>query len=68
MHLGVHVAEVLAAHGYFVVGFDAKAYLRSFTDGRSTLQAVDHRFSNNLPEFDDRLLDAVTWIWLHQPQ
>ena len=41
MHLGVHVAEVLAAHGYFVVGFDAKAYLRSFTDGRSTLQASD---------------------------
>lgn len=198
MHLGVHVAEVLAARGYFVVGFDAKAYLRSFTDGHSTLQAadvpgdyavlaeyagrgatkkpiligvsegaglsvlaasepavkyaiagviglglpetnelgwrwkdsliyvthgvpneptfsvsslvgkvapiplaaihstndefvpvaeaqkifaragqpnrlwivqaVDHRFSNNLPEFDDHLLEAVTWIWQHQPQ
>jgi fermentation-respiration switch protein FrsA (DUF1100 family) len=41
IHLGVHVAEMLAARGYFVVGFDAKAYLRSFTDGRSTLKSSD---------------------------
>ena len=41
IHLGVHVAEVLAARGYFVVGFDAKAYLRSFTDGRARLQVSD---------------------------
>jgi fermentation-respiration switch protein FrsA (DUF1100 family) len=35
MHLGPHVAETLAAHGYFVVGFNVKAYLSSFTtDGR----------------------------------
>ena len=26
IHLGPHVAELLAANGYFVVGFDAKAY------------------------------------------
>ena len=31
MHLGPHVAEVLAAVGNFVVGFDARAYLESFT-------------------------------------
>ncbi len=23
---------------------------------------------DNLPEFDDRLLEAVTWIRQHQPQ
>lgn len=41
IHLGVHVAEVLAAHGYFVVGFDARAYLSGFTGGGSRLQPSD---------------------------
>jgi hypothetical protein len=31
VHLGPVVAEFLASEGYFVVGFDAKAYLSSFT-------------------------------------
>jgi hypothetical protein len=31
IHLGPHVAEILAASGRFVVGFDVKAYLESFT-------------------------------------
>jgi alpha-beta hydrolase superfamily lysophospholipase len=38
IHLGPHVAEVLAARGLFVVGFDAKAYLEAFTDGGTTLR------------------------------
>ena len=33
IHLGPHVAEALAAKGCFVVGFDVKAYLESFTSG-----------------------------------
>ena len=41
MHLGPHVAEVLAAHGYFVVGFDSRAYLSSFTSGKATLKPED---------------------------
>jgi fermentation-respiration switch protein FrsA (DUF1100 family) len=41
LHLGPHVAEVLAAHGCFVVGFDAKAYLSSFTSGAKTLDPRD---------------------------
>jgi fermentation-respiration switch protein FrsA (DUF1100 family) len=41
MHLGPHVAEVLAAHGYFVVGFDSRAYLSSFTSGKVTLKPED---------------------------
>jgi pimeloyl-ACP methyl ester carboxylesterase len=41
MHLGPHVAEVLAARGFFVVGFDAKAYLSSFTSGSDTLKPTD---------------------------
>jgi pimeloyl-ACP methyl ester carboxylesterase len=41
MHLGPHVAEVLAAKGFFVVGFDVKAYLESFTSSRTTLLPAD---------------------------
>jgi fermentation-respiration switch protein FrsA (DUF1100 family) len=37
MHLAPHVAEFLGAHGFFVVGFDVKAYLESFTSGKTTL-------------------------------
>jgi pimeloyl-ACP methyl ester carboxylesterase len=41
IHLGPHVAEVLAARGYFVVGFDVRAYLRSFTSGKEALRPED---------------------------
>ena len=36
IHLGPHVAEMLAAQGFFVVGFDVKGYLDSFTSGHRT--------------------------------
>jgi alpha-beta hydrolase superfamily lysophospholipase len=41
IHLGPQVAEMLAAKGFFVVGFDAKSYLESFTSGDTTLRPVD---------------------------
>ncbi len=41
IHLGPAVAEFLAGRGFFVVGFDAKAYLASFTSGRTTLSVED---------------------------
>jgi dienelactone hydrolase len=41
IHLAPHVAGFLASHGFFVVGFDAKAYLESFTSGQATLRAED---------------------------
>ncbi len=41
IHLGPHVAEMLAANGFFVVGFDVKAYLESFTSSRTTLRSED---------------------------
>src|SRR5262245_49772849 len=31
VHLAPHVAETLASRGFFVVGFDVKTYLASFT-------------------------------------
>ncbi len=41
VHLAPHVAELLSAKGFFVVGFDAKAYLESFTSGSTTLRAEE---------------------------
>jgi fermentation-respiration switch protein FrsA (DUF1100 family) len=41
IHLAPHVAEVLAARGCFVVGFDVKAYLEHFTSGTATLRPDD---------------------------
>jgi pimeloyl-ACP methyl ester carboxylesterase len=38
IHLGPHVAEFLSRRGFFVVGFDVRAYLESFTSGGSTLR------------------------------
>jgi hypothetical protein len=41
IHLGPYVAELLAGRGYFVVGFDSKAYLAGFTRGGETLAPKD---------------------------
>ena len=41
IHLGPHVAELLGGRGFFVVGFDVKTYLASFTSETATLRAVD---------------------------
>ena len=38
IHLGPHVAQFLATRGFFVIGFDVKIYLSSFTSERSTLR------------------------------
>ncbi len=41
IHLGPHVAQLLAASGFHVVGFDVRAYLESFTSGRTALRVED---------------------------
>jgi type IV secretory pathway VirJ component len=41
IHLGPHVADVLAANGFYVIGFDVKTYLTSFTSGPTTLRAEE---------------------------
>ena len=41
IHLGPQVASLLASRGYFVVGFDVKAYLESFTSSAETLHTRD---------------------------
>ncbi len=39
--LVVHVAELLASHGYYVVGFNSRFYLSSFTSKSSSLRPED---------------------------
>ena len=41
IHVGPAAAEFLAARGFFVVGFDVRAYLAGFTSGKVTLRAED---------------------------
>jgi fermentation-respiration switch protein FrsA (DUF1100 family) len=41
IHLAPHVADVLSKNGFFVVGFDSKAYLSSFTSRDTTLSEAD---------------------------
>jgi pimeloyl-ACP methyl ester carboxylesterase len=41
IHLGPHIAQTLAARGFFVVGFDVKSYLEGFTSARNTLRPED---------------------------
>lgn len=41
IHLAPHIAELLAARGFAVFGFDVKAYLSSFTSGSTTLTTAD---------------------------
>ena len=41
IHLAPHVAEFLSQRGFYVVGFDVRAYLSTFTTAVSTLRAAD---------------------------
>jgi fermentation-respiration switch protein FrsA (DUF1100 family) len=41
VHLAPYIAEFLSGNGYFVVGFDSKAYLSSFTRNGTTLSTTD---------------------------
>lgn len=41
IHLGPHVAELLASRGFFVVGFDVRAYLAGFTTDTTALRPAD---------------------------
>jgi fermentation-respiration switch protein FrsA (DUF1100 family) len=54
VHLAPHVADVLAAHGWYVIGFDAKAYLSSFTGSKGALSERD------VQQDYARLIDFVT--------
>ena len=41
VHLAPHVAQTLATKGFYVVGFDVKAYLEAFTSKQGSLEPQD---------------------------
>ena len=41
IHLAPHVAELLASRGWFVIGFDSRAYLSSLTEANQALSVAD---------------------------
>jgi len=41
VHLAPHVAEFLSGKGFYVVGFDSKEYLSSFTSGKTVVRQED---------------------------
>lgn len=61
IHLGPHVAHLLAARGFAVTGVDVKAYLASFTSGSTTLRAADE------PGDYRTLLHAATTVGAKKP-
>jgi pimeloyl-ACP methyl ester carboxylesterase len=55
IHLGPHIASFLAGRGFFVVGFDVKTYLESFTSGKTALDpATEPNDYATLAEFARR--------------
>jgi fermentation-respiration switch protein FrsA (DUF1100 family) len=61
MHLAPHVAETLASRGFFVVGFDVRAYLESFTSSAGTLKPEDE------PADYRRLVERAAGATHHKP-
>jgi alpha-beta hydrolase superfamily lysophospholipase len=56
IHLAPHVAEFLSSRGFFVVGFDVKAYLSGFTSRDSALKTDEEpRDYRVLAEFAKRI-------------
>jgi fermentation-respiration switch protein FrsA (DUF1100 family) len=53
IHLGPHIAVLLATRGFTVFGFDVKAYLASFTSGAKTLDAAQ------VPDDYHTLVEAI---------
>ena len=41
IHLAPHIAELLADRGWFVIGFDTRAYLSSVSDAKQVLSVAD---------------------------
>jgi len=60
----VPVAMLRSTGDEFVRPEESDRLMRAARDPKAlwTIPAGDHRFSNNLKEFDAQLLDAIGWI------
>jgi fermentation-respiration switch protein FrsA (DUF1100 family) len=58
------LASIHSMHDEFVSSDEARELLSQAADPKKLwiVSAADHRFSDNLGEFDARLLEALTWV------
>jgi fermentation-respiration switch protein FrsA (DUF1100 family) len=64
------LALVQSTHDEFVPLADTQRILARASSPKRLwiVEATNHRFSNNLPEFDARLLEAIEWVRRNQPR
>ena len=64
------LAAIHSTHDEFVTLSDAQRVLNGARDPKRlwTVTASDHRFSDNLGEFDRTLLDALAWVKEKSPR
>lgn len=58
------LAIIQSTHDEFTPASETQALFEKAKEPKRlwTIDAIDHRFSNNLAEFDRRLMEAVSWI------
>jgi fermentation-respiration switch protein FrsA (DUF1100 family) len=66
----VPLAAIHAAHDEYVALAEIERVLdRAGSPKRLWIvRASDHRFSDNLAEFDQRLLESMTWVQVNAPR
>ena len=64
------LAAIHATHDEFVPIPEVQGVLRQALDPKRLwiVSASNHRFSDNLSEFDRRLIEAIDWVRQNQPQ
>jgi fermentation-respiration switch protein FrsA (DUF1100 family) len=63
------LAAIQSTHDEFVPAGDIERILKAASEPKRlwTVNASNHRFSDNLQEFDRRLLEAIAWVKAHAP-
>ena len=66
----VPLAAIHATRDEFVLVAEVERVVKAAQDPKRLwiVPASDHRFSNNLVEFDGRLLDAIAWVNANRPR
>ncbi len=66
----VPLAMIQSTHDEFVPLAEARRVFASAKEPKRlwVVEAADHRFSGNVPEFDRRLLEAIAWVRASAPK
>ena len=66
----IPLAAIHSTHDEFVSAAEVERMLDRASDPKRLwiVNASNHRFSDNLEEFDRRLLEAIAWVNEHSPR